>query len=620
MINRLELYRWRSFENVGIDFDAGTTFLVAPNGVGKTSLLLGLTWALFGEHSSVDAKTCIRLGHEDAETVLTLGITGDRELTIRRTISRSGKSTVRYSSGDESLSVSEAEGWLAQEFGTPMDIASRLAVIRGSGEDAGELQLHEHLYDAFGITGLRDAAAQAGKLHKQAEATRKKLRTASRTQLTNRDQLQQQADVLGRDLDALKRKRPPLAHALESALQMRQAASDWAGYESQLAARATAERELLAQASSRNMVAATLDELNTALSESSNRGRVARDRVQRIIAEAQAQAFAARSAIELLEGHDPSCPTCARPFNDGELGQALAAQAASLATAADRMNGATEEFERLEVELDLLASLSRGLETLSEPVPTPSSQRPIEEVDVVVTSAQQVLQSHDEEAGSVSARLAALVQELDSDDELQATFRAERAAWEREALTRAAASALAGAAERLATEQIEPISNQVRWRWKALFGEDGLQLRPNGKIVRVVGDRELPWSQLSGGEQIWARIVAGLLVLRASTTIPFAWLDEPLEHLDPRARRIVASDISKATGSGRPAQMIVTTYEHTLVRQLAEDLPDTHVRYINRSEIPPGVVLAEHYREQMSAVRPLSAMDEFAIDDLLGPQ
>jgi hypothetical protein len=31
--------------------------------------------------------------------------------------------------------------------------------------------------------------------------------------------------------------------------------------------------------------------------------------------------------------------------------------------------------------------------------------------------------------------------------------------------------------------------------------------------------------------------------------------------------------------------MIVTTYEHTLARQLAEDLPGTHLRYINRTEI-----------------------------------
>lgn len=619
MIKRLELHRWRSFESVGINFDPGTTFLVAPNGVGKTSLLLGLTWALFGDHSSVDAKTCVRLGDESAETDLTLDISGGRQLTIHRTINRSGRSAVEYRSGDKPISASTAESWLTQDFGTPMEIAARLAVIRGSSEDAGELQLREHLYNAFGITGLRQAADQASKLHRQAEATRKKLRSASRTQLSNRSQLQEQAGALKSELETLKGNRQPLEVALEAALQMRQARIDWEAYESQHAARAPAQQDLLREASSSGLVAQSFNELNGEITKAIDSRRHARDEIQSVADEARAQALAAQSAIKLLQGHDPSCPTCARPFNDGEFGQALEAQTASLSIAQGRIQSATEELKRLQNELASLDDISRRLKALSKPLPLPSIQRPHEDVDSSLESARRALQSHDEQAGSVSARLAAVSHELDSDDELQAAYKAERAAWHREALTKAAAQALASAAERLATEQIEPISNQVRWRWKALYGEDGLQLRPNGTIVRVVGDRELPWNQLSSGEQIWARLVASLLVLRASTTIPFAWLDEPLEHLDPRARRIVASDIAKTTRSGTPAQMIVTTYEHTLVRQLAEDLPDTHVRYINRSEIPPGVALAEHYREKMSAVRHLSSADENAIDDLLGP-
>ncbi|WP_041546239.1 MULTISPECIES: hypothetical protein [unclassified Nocardioides] len=76
----------------------------------------------------------------------------------------------------------------------------------------------------------------------------------------------------------------------------------------------------------------------------------------------------------------------------------------------------------------------------------------------------------------------------------------------------------------------------------------------------------------------------------------------------------------QAQGAGLVVLGVVTTYEHTLVRQLAEDLPDTHVRYINRSEIPPGIALAERYKEKMSAVGSLSSVDESAIDDLLGPR
>ncbi|MCW2751022.1 MAG: hypothetical protein JWR83_2132, partial [Aeromicrobium sp.] len=500
MIERLELHRWRSFEKVGLNFDEGTTWLVAPNGVGKTSLLLGLAWGLFGDHSSVDAATCVRLGHEDAETRVTVGLGEGRRLLIHRTVSRSGKPTIAYSEGDKSVSISTAERWLTEAFGAPLEIAARIAVIRGSGAGDGELQLREHLYDAFGITGLRTAAAHAGKLHKQAESARKKLRSASRSDLANREQLRDLAATLEAELEELKAKRRPLAAALASAIQMRQAWAEWQAHDAKLAVRATEMNDFLVEATARGLAATGLTELDDELTTSLQTISEGIAQVQRLLAEAEAQAFAARSAMKLLEGHDPSCPTCARPFHGDELGQALAAQAASLTLARERLETAQQQRDALISELDTLADMQRRLATLNATLLAPSTPRPDGEADALIEAANDALRVHDEESGSIAARLAAAMGELDSDEAIQAAYAAEREAWKREALTRAAAQSLAGTAERLATEYIEPISEQVRWRWKALFGEDGLQLRPDGSIVRVVGDRELPWNQLSSGE------------------------------------------------------------------------------------------------------------------------
>lgn len=585
MIKRLELRRWRAFDRVDIDFDPGTTFLVAPNGVGKTSLLLGLTWALFGDDSNVDAKTCVRIGHESAEAVVTIAVGGNRQLTIHRTVTAAGKANVEYSDGDQPINASAAHEILAKEFGAPIEIAARLAVIRGSGKDDGELQLREHLYDAFGVSGLRRAAAIATKLHKQAEASRKKLRSASRTQLANRDQLTEVAAKLRNDLDELNARRVSLAEAVAAALRVQQAITLWTTYDEVLAARATEIDQLLVRAAEHGLAANTLAELAEIVSAAIETNRAATDRTQSTLTEAKVQALAARSALDLLGGHDPFCPTCARPFHGDELERAITAQNDSLTLAQDRIDAAQSDLDQLRVEKEKLAQFASSVARLGEPVAQPDSPRPTEEPDAAMAAAQDALQRHDELAGSVTSQRNAIMAKLDNDNELQAAYAAERVAWRREALTKAAAAALTGTAERLANDHIEPLSQQVRWRWKALFGEDGLQLRPDGTIVRVVGDRELPWGQLSSGEQIWARLVASLLVLRSSTTLPFAWLDEPLEHLDPRARRIVATDLASSTRSGRPTQMIVTTYEHTLARQLAEDLPDTHLRYINRTEI-----------------------------------
>ena len=56
MIHSLRLRNWRTYENLDLSIGPGTTFVVAPNGVGKTSLVYGLAWAVFGGDSGIDPR------------------------------------------------------------------------------------------------------------------------------------------------------------------------------------------------------------------------------------------------------------------------------------------------------------------------------------------------------------------------------------------------------------------------------------------------------------------------------------------------------------------------------------------------------------------------------------
>lgn len=190
------------------------------------------------------------------------------------------------------------------------------------------------------------------------------------------------------------------------------------------------------------------------------------------------------------------------------------------------------------------------------------------------------LNKHNNELGTVSSRLGGLRQQLADDDTLHQDQRRLSAAYRREGIAQAAAEALRNAADELTATRIEPIATEVKWRWKQLFGDGGLHLRPDGAITRFVAGEELSWETLSGGERIWARLVTHLLVIEGSTRLPFAWFDEPLEHLDPKLRRTVAGYLATAAGTSGPAQLIVTTYEHTLVSQLAEDNDGTHIVFL----------------------------------------
>ena len=77
-----------------------------------------------------------------------------------------------------------------------------------------------------------------------------------------------------------------------------------------------------------------------------------------------------------------------------------------------------------------------------------------------------------------------------------------------------------------------------------------------------LGGRTLGFGSLSAGARRCGRLLlTRLLIAGASTQAPFIWLDEPLEHLDPKLRKVVAGTLAKASSGAGLRQVIVTTYE-----------------------------------------------------------
>ncbi len=236
------------------------------------------------------------------------------------------------------------------------------------------------------------------------------------------------------------------------------------------------------------------------------------------------------------------------------------------------------EVRRLAGDLEArLATVRRVLNDLrSVPGAPPEPDAPVldlEEAELRLRRAAARLREHDQRMAELGGRRAQLLEQLRSDEEAEGAEGAQLTAYRREAVAQAAAEVLQETADRMIRERIDPLTREVAWRWKRLFGSGDLILHPDGRIRRRIGSRELEFSELSGGERIWALLVTRLLVLSVSTKVPFVWLDEPLEHLDPRVRRIVAGTLVRAASSANLRQIFVTTYEEPLAHQLAEDNP-----------------------------------------------
>ena len=192
MIHRLRLRNWRSYEHLDLSLRPGTTFVVAPNGVGKTSLVYGLAWAVFGRHSNIDPKSCIRAGADSADVQVAFDLPNGRRLSINRTIRRRGSPTSAYELDGEKLTERSAVTEMEKAIGVELAAAGRLSVMLGGGHIAANnaLDLESHLHHAFGVAHLLTAAETARTVAREAVKAREELRSTTRQRILSRSELE----------------------------------------------------------------------------------------------------------------------------------------------------------------------------------------------------------------------------------------------------------------------------------------------------------------------------------------------------------------------------------------------------------------------------------------------
>ncbi len=590
MIRRLRLRNWRSYEDLRLRLEPGTTFVVAPNGVGKTSLVYGLAWGVFGQHSRVEPKACIRAGAESAEVELDIAFPDGRRLSISRTAKRRGAPKATYQMDGSRLTESSALAEIEQAFGLEIQAAGRLSMMLGGGHIAASdaLNLESHLHQAFGVAHLLGAAETALSVAREARKARELLRSTTRRRLENRAALEQEIAILADEIVRLNRRSLDLERVRDAAAAQRSVverhlalAGESERYEQQRS-RLMAEIEgalgrPVSSGSSQGAALELRSELETSESEiieATERAVTARSVVS-----------AAEQAVTLLSGEDAICPTCMRPLPHRE-------RASAISVHRTRREGAEAEVNRL--ERDRSARQTRGREVSQllarlEALRPPSLQ--VEGADVPTRDEAEAryrqasadLDEHNRRLGGMQSQLKALKAQVESDDEVQQEDRRLRLAYRREAAALAGEKVLRAAADRVIKSRIEPMASELRSRWKHLFSNNGLVFRPDGSITRSREGEELKWDSLSGGERTWARIVTHLIVMGTTTSLPFAWFDEPLEHLDPQLRHAVAATLATATRGGSPRQLLVTTYEHGIAQQLADDTDGAGIIAIRES-------------------------------------
>jgi DNA repair protein SbcC/Rad50 len=128
---RLKLKNIRSYNEVELEFGEGSTLLAGDIGSGKTSILLGLQFAIFGLQPGQKGISLLKNGAEIAEAFLELEI-GRKKVIIERKLKRGKNGSITQESGritcDESveeISTSEMKSRIISLLNYPKEFTKK---------------------------------------------------------------------------------------------------------------------------------------------------------------------------------------------------------------------------------------------------------------------------------------------------------------------------------------------------------------------------------------------------------------------------------------------------------------------------------------------------------------
>jgi DNA repair exonuclease SbcCD ATPase subunit len=588
VIRRLTLQNWRAYEHLELDFRPGATFVVAPNGVGKSSIVEGARFALFGfvPPARDGAARVARTGTTSASVEVELP--SGRLLGVTRPYPAKprGSTTPSVILDGEAQPPEILEALLAEEYGAEPAFLARLAMLHSSTvfAEAKGLDLRDHLCRVFGVDGLVAALDQTKTLAAVAKKTVESARKPAAA--IPDDELAALAEVEARAADLIAAADAERAEAEQALTRAREATDATARHD---AWRATADRytavatevaneaaTLLGRAASADIATlpADLEAAETAAVE-------ALDGVRRRRAQLAGRAEAIRAGLTELEGAEGSCPVCRRPLEPDDVDIARAGHERDLAALE------TELASLDESAAVLLVTELRQLRHRLVNEPTPGNAPPQPDPEQAATSEAQAMERFEAAVATAAERRAILAEarrRREAGESARVELEAVTLAFERAATLEAAATALEAARLRILTESVEPLEELLADNWQNLFlDRPGVGLDGDGSVSRRIGSEVLQYEQFSDGEKMVTQLLLRVLVLRATTRLGFFWVDEPLEHLDPDARRALAVLLAQAPEDPSFRQVLVTTYEEPLIRRLRGSIPNTHLVYVRPS-------------------------------------
>lgn len=190
MIRSLRINNWKGHDELSLSFGEGVNFLIGPNGIGKTSILDAICFALLGNieattiYKSMNYKNLIRNPERDMEIALTFCPPENGEYTVTRThsaMTNRKKGILTLNSSNVTMSWDETTSEILRMYDVN-DLFFRRVVLLSEGDTfayatqpPGE-GLTKHIENVLGINRMEILRDNLGGLRRHFEKESRNLR------------------------------------------------------------------------------------------------------------------------------------------------------------------------------------------------------------------------------------------------------------------------------------------------------------------------------------------------------------------------------------------------------------------------------------------------------------
>jgi len=627
VIRNIRIRNWKAHDYLELSFAEGVNFLVGPNAVGKTSVLEAVCLALLGDLTACPAYASFDLRHlrrdpkRYTEIRLQLCSNSATQWTVRR---RFAAGTGRRSAELRENGHLKSSAWddvtrmIVEEFEANSFFFSKVVFLSEgdtfeySARPPGEA-LTRHIESVLGLDRFEVLRANLTDIARKFKQEEHGARAARREARARSDDESQRASELSGEIADLEAARTQLEQQIAGIEESRRrTAVDMKSVQDTVTRLQRLSPEWQ-KTFGKPFPPEPLSVLEDAIAEVAAHKGEAIAELERVRAEAaalQAAAEVQRDVMRLMdrteEARQMTCPVCKRDLTPEMVQEIRRDSAAQVAKLDDQQEATQRSLKtwnaRLAEVRDQQAALAELRVKVREMLEEHFPSMDIPALETRLETLHNMEEKQAEDVAELSRRLDETKEravrrrvELEqiraqpSAEDLERIRQAQIASLRGQHMSELVRTSLGGALAEQRRVVLGPLMAELSGELSRFLQSD-VEARLNEQaqleIVERGSDSVLSFPQLSGGEKTALLVFTQMFLCKYFSSADFMLLDEPLEHLDADNRRGLVDFLVEAGKAGYPKQLIVTTFEETLVREHVDD-PRISITYLSRG-LPPA--------------------------------